>query len=67
MKEVSREEFYSSPFFIKEENIELTTVGDYPYTSEYIVKGSRNVRARSVDYFDEPARPWPVLTKYYIA
>jgi len=66
MKQVSKKEYWNA--FCKKDCV-LSIVGNYPYASEWTMRGYRQVIARhtSHDKDDNGNVVYPPIEKYYIA
>lgn len=61
-KEVTKDEFYK---IVGPLDATLSTLGNYPYTTEFKLRYGRLI-GKSVDSY-EGEYLWPVITRYYIS
>ena len=61
-REVSKDEFYN---IVGPLDATLSTLGNYPYTTEFKLRHGRLI-GKSVDSY-EGEYLWPVVTRYYIS
>jgi len=61
-REVSKDEFYN---IVGPLDVTLSTLGNYPYTTEFKLRHGRLVGKTVDSYAGEHS--WPVVTRYYIS
>lgn len=64
MKEVTEKEFYN---VIRDKNVRLEVKGDFPYTTNYVLKRGNNLLGKVVDsYTDNVKFRYPIVKSYFI-
>ena len=64
MKEVTKEEFDNK---IGQLDVEVCSIGNFPYTTNFTLKRNRELIGKTVDNFtDETTRSRPIITKYFL-
>jgi len=64
MKEVTQDQFYQ---FIGPLDVTVGAIGNYPYTTEFRMRRSRELMGKVVEnYSDELEHHYPIVKKYFI-
>ena len=62
MREVSKDEFFNT---VGQLDVHPRPVGRYPYTSEWEMRHTRELKGRTVNSLP-PGKGWPVTTTYFV-